>query len=256
MKTIVYQAYDSKIPSWISKCMKTVKEWTEKNGFEYAFIDERIYDYVPDWYIKKTKNNILPISDLARLEIAKEYLNKGYDRTIWIDTDVIIFDTDKFNIEVEEEFAFCKEIGIGKRPNGKVMSSQAVTNSVCVFTKNNSMLDFYIYSCKSLVKNKKGDIHKCDVGTTFLTKLYKDIHFPLLTNAGLFSPRIMFEIAYNKNECIKKYIKTFGHPMYAANLCSSLENMTFNNFKLEKNIYHRVIDKLIKTKGSIINNYL
>lgn len=257
MKTIVYQSYRTfNVPTWITPCMKTVKSWAEKKGFDYEFIDDRLFDYVPDWYIKKTNNNILPISDLARLELAKEYLAKGYDRTIWVDADVVVFDIDHFNIDVTEEFAFCHEVWMDKLSNGKANYRLGVNNAVTVFIKNNNILDFYIYVCKSLVKNKPGHIDKLDVGTKFLSTLYHNVYFKLLTNVGLFSPAVMHGIATEERNYVNKYMRTFGFPIQAANLCSSLKDMYYNGLIIDDNIFHTVIDKLVNTKGSIVNNYL
>lgn len=257
MKTIVYQSYrTSNVPSWITKCMKTVKNWAEQKGFDYEFIDDRLFDYVPDWYIKKTNNNILLISDLARLEIAKEYLSKGYNRTIWVDADVVVFDANNFNIDIKDEFAFCREIWIDKLSDGSVSYSSRVNNAITVFVENNKMLDFYIYACKALVKNKPGTINKLDVGTKFLSTLHANVYFPLLTNVGLFSPVVMYGILTNENKYIEKYIKAFGYPIQAANLCSSFKDVNFQGFLINDNIFNIVIDKLINTKGSIVNGYL
>jgi len=52
----------------------------------------------------------LLVGDLARLELAKKFLAEGYDRTIWIDADVIVFGSENFNVDIREDFAFCRNI--------------------------------------------------------------------------------------------------------------------------------------------------
>lgn len=254
MKTIVYQSYRTfNVPTWIEKCMETVKKWAKVKGFDYEFIDDRLFEYVPKWYAEKSNNNILLISDLARLELAKEYLGKEYDRTIWVDADIVVFDIDNFKIDITEEFAFCREIWVDKLPNNKIRYGGGINNAVTVFTKKNSMLEFYIYACKSLVKNKAGNIDKFDVGTRFLSSLYPNVYFQLMTNVGLFSPYMMWSIATDKSDFIEQYMKKFKFPMQAANLCSSLKNTHYNDGDY---IYNKVFDNLINTKGKIVNQHI
>ena len=131
-----------------------------------------------------------------------------------------------------------------------------MNNAVSVFTQGNSMLDFYIYACKSYVQNKLGQLDKTDVGTKFLTALYPRTYFHLLTNVGLFSEAVLSEIASGQERFVQKYIQEFGSPIQAANLCSSHRNITYKNVKLDDHLYQIVMDKLIQNQGSIVNDYL
>lgn len=256
MKTVVYQSFRAdNIPGWISQCLETVKKWAEQKGFIYRFIDNRISEHVPDWYLSKLQGNMLPVFDLARLELAKLFLDEGYDRTIWVDADIVVFDSDNFDIDVKEEFAFCLEVWLYKNRIGRPVCIKKVNNAVTVFTRNNHMLEFYIYACKSLVRNKN-IISKTEVGTKFLTELYRNMHFQLLNNIGIFSPALLYEIATGREKCVRKYITEFGHPIRAANLCYSFRNLTYRGALMSDKIYQTVIDKLIESKGNIVNKYL
>ena len=279
MKTIVYQSYRRhNVPGWITSCMNIVEKWASSKGFDYVFIDDRMFEYVNDWYKQKVQQNILPISDLARLEIAKELLGKGYERTIWVDADLILFDPDNFEIAVEDQFAFTKEIWVDKNKFGFIYFEQRVCNAVTVLTANNSFLEFYIYACKTIVAapqhwisrfggstkiNAKLERFKAGlskpsarlpsdiVGTEFLTRLNKAVSFPLLENIGLFSPILMNEIASGRHRYIKKYMRLFGHPIYGANLCGSSAGIDFT-----EDVANKVMDKLMSTKGNVVNQYL
>ncbi len=258
--------------------MHIVEKWANSKGFEYLFIDDRMFDYVPEWYKKQVQQKILPVSDLARLEIAKELLTKGYDRTIWVDADLILFDPDKFDIAVQEQFAFMKEIWVEKNRFGFVDFEQRVCNAITVFTADNSFLDFYIYACNTIAKSPQHWIYRFNsgnklsvrwerlkmklskpstnissdiVGTEFLTALYKALSFPLIENIGLFSPVLMKEIANNKHNYIKKYIRLFGNPIYGANLCGSASGKDY-----PEDVVNRVFEKLLATKGDVVNQYL
>ena len=53
--------------------MKSVRDWAEVRGYDYEFIDDKIFDLVPEWYLKKAEGKITLITDLARLELARQY---------------------------------------------------------------------------------------------------------------------------------------------------------------------------------------
>ena len=258
--------------------MSIVEKWAGLKGFEYLFIDDRMFGYAPDWYKQKVDNRVLPVSDLARLEIAKDLLSKGYERTIWVDADLLLFDPEKFDIDIQDEFALMKEIWVEKNKFGFVDFDQKVCNAISVFTKNNNFLDFYIFVCKSIVQSPQHWIYRFNssnklsvklkrlriklagdtayipsdiVGTQFLTSLYKAVNFRLIDNIGLFSPVLMSEIAGNNHHHLKKYMTLFGSPLYGANLCGSSIGKD-----LTEDIADKVVEKLLSTKGEVVNQYL
>ena len=150
MKTIVYQSYrGNETPNWLETCMQTVKNWAELKGFDYRR-EDNFFNYVPDWYIDKSQGKINVIADLARLEIAKKFLEQGYEQTIWMDADVVVFDPDNLNIETTEEYLVCREVWLDTEDDknfgeGEIFCTEKVTNSLVYFTQKNSFLDFYIY---------------------------------------------------------------------------------------------------------------
>ncbi|MDJ0947522.1 MAG: hypothetical protein QNJ94_01225 [Alphaproteobacteria bacterium] len=257
MKTVVYQSYRTEnVPGWITRCLKTVRDWTDRNGFDYAFVDDRMFDYVPDWFREKAAGNILLISDLARLELAREFLGKGYERTIWVDADIVVFDPDRFDIEVSEEYGFCREVWVQKTRWGRRIISKRVNNAVTVFVSGNSMLDFYIHACKSTVANRSGELRPVLIGTEFLTSLHEDLKFPLIESVGLFSPPVTKDIAAGGGAMLDVYIKVFGRPLRAGNLCASMRNKKIYGVHMTDAIYDRAIDNLLETRGNIINDRL
>ncbi|ACK67241.1 TPR repeat-containing protein [Rippkaea orientalis PCC 8801] len=256
MKTVIYQSYRTEnVPSWITQCMKTVKDWSQANNFDYQFIDDRLFEYVPEWYRKKVNNQIHLTSDLARLNLAKEYLSKGYDRAIWIDADILIFNQEKFNLPIDQPYLFCREIWLDyDRIGQKVTCQTRVNNSVSVFLKNNSLLDFYIHACEEIVKNKS-QIVNISVGTVFLTLLYQAIGGELINNVGLFSPFITNDIAQCQGIFSSIYMKAFAHPIYAANLCTSFREMNYYGIIVSDAVYEQAINNLLQTQGMVVNQY-
>jgi hypothetical protein len=271
LKTVVYQSYRrTEVPGWIARCMRTVECWAALKGYDYVFIDDRLFDYVPSWYREKVNGQVQLVSDLARLELAKELLSSGYERTIWMDADLVVFDAESFDITIREEYAFCREIWLEKLEvlralrygltslswPRRVQALFRVNNAATVFTKANSMLDFYIHACKLLVKNRRGAIPKQEVGTFFLTRLYESLHFPLLTDIALFSPLVMHDIAHGRGDYVKLYIEEFGSAVRAANLCASYSGEKYNGLRMSDRLYGLVLDRLMETKGAVVNSHL
>jgi len=287
MRTIVYQAYDKikspEMPDWMTACMKTVEDWAAARGFDYEFMEDRLFDYVPPWYAEKVNRHILLVSDLARLTMAKEFIGRGYERTIWVDTDVIVFNPEHFHIPVAEEYAFVRELWMDLDRWRRPRYSVRINGSVTVFTKNNSLLEFYVHACQMIVKNmdswvyrfegsmdllsrlhrikirfqrKKTKFSPSAVGTDFLTRLYRIMDFPLLKNVGVFSPVIMQDLASGKHEYVLPFINRHGHPLQAANLTNAFAGQRYGNVTVNDKLFEQVFDGLIETGGDIINRYL
>jgi hypothetical protein len=254
MKTVVYQSYRTvDVAQWIERCMESVRDWAELKGFDYAFIDDEIFDRVPDWYRQKANNSIWLMTDLARLELAREFLADGYDRTIWVDADILIFDPDRFDIDIDSEYAFCKEVWVLPVKEGKLPIKLQTNNSVTIFTRNNSFLDFYIYACQSIVRNLGKDFSGLEVGTQFLSQLYRDLRFQRLHDVGQFSPILCWDIVNGDGAISAAYIDKVGEPIRAANLCGSFRNRKYGGVLMDDQFFATVIDRLIVSKGDVVN---
>lgn len=270
LKTVVYQSYrTTDVPGWIHRCMQTVKDWAALKRFDYAFVDDRLFEYAPPWYRERVNNQVQLVTDLARLELAREFLSGEFERAIWVDADIVVFDTPRFEIEVNEEYAFCQEVWVEKNNLSKAVRRglsnlrrpltdcrRRVNNSVAVFIRGNSFLDFYIHACQLLIKNKRGGISNLEVGTFFLTELNRTLPLPLLKNVGLFSPVVMRDIAAGGGIYARTYIKEFGSPVRAANLCASYSGKAYDGVMMDNRVYNLVLDKLIETEGEVINGIL
>lgn len=258
MKTIVYQSYyGDETPIWLQKCMQTAKDWAQLKGFDYQR-EDNLFDYVPDWYRDKAQGKISLIADLARLNMAKKFLAQGYEQSIWIDADVVIFAPDKLTFDTTENCLLCREFWLGtKKDNNSgeetLSCQEKVTNSILFFTKDNSFLDFYIYACQSIMKNQTDQFSHLAVSTEFLSELYQVVELPLLYHMGLFSPLLMQGLVEEKAEIIQFYAKSLRSPIYAANLCFSFRNKVCRGVLMTDKLFEDVTDMLISTKGETIN---
>ncbi len=257
MKTVVYQSYRTEnVPRWIERCLVSVREWAADKGFDYRFIDDRLFDYVPDWFRDKVGGNKVMMSDLARLELAREFLGQGYRRTIWVDADVLIFDPARFDIAVDSQYAFCREVWVEQAEGGQARLLSRVNNAVSVFTAGNDMLDFYIHACKSLVGNRREQVSEIANGVVLLTRLYEALRFSLITDVGLFSPLVLNDIAGGGGPMAAAYMEAFGGPVRAGNLCASFRNDTKNGIAMTDELYERAVENLMNSGGAALNDLL
>ena len=257
-KTVIYQSYrNHNVPEFINQCLESVRRWANTSNFDYVFYGDEFFDAAPGWYRDLTGHNVLLVTDLARLEVARTLLNGKYERAIWVDADVIIFDPDNFLIAEVDEYAFCKEIWIDDAEN-EVWCVENVNNAVSVFMEGGSFLTFYIDACKMMVKTRHLEIEPISVGTTFLTNLHSCLRFPLLTNVGLFSPVLIDDIYRKDYRLAATYMQRYAHPLAAANLCGS--QLGIKHWKRDLIVtdvmYKNVIKDLVETKGDILNRYL
>jgi len=258
MKTVVYQSFRTEnVPSFISRCMDTVRHWAGLRGFDYRFIDDRMFDYAPDWYREKADNDKCLVSDLTRLELAREFLSGGYQRSVWVDADIVIFEPDGFTVEISEGFALCREIWVDRKSDWfrPPVTAENVNNSVSVFCSDNDFLDYYIDKCKSIVRNTS-ILSPIEVGTKFLTSHHKDKPLKLIQDVGLFSPVVMNDIATGGRSYLRAYGRDFRTRIHAANLCNSFLGKKFMEIDMTEQLYDLVIDRLMETRGEVVNRFM
>ena len=86
--------------------------------------------------------------------------------------------------------------------------------------------------------------------------LYQALRFPLIDNVGLFSPPVTNDIAAGGGAMVDAYMKAFGRPLRAGNLCASFHNKKFNGVFMTESVYDRAIDNLLETEGNALNDRL
>ena len=238
--------------------MALTKQWATDRGYDYQFLDDVILETVPDWYRAKAGRFMTVVTDLARIQRARKFLNSGYDQAVWVDADVLIFNPRVFSIEIDEPYAFCNELWL--RPSSEGIAwDRRINNCVSVYKKGNAFLDFHEHACLRLVGDPKINLTHVTVGTSFLTQLNSVMALPVLTNVGCFSPHVLFDIAQGDGPYLAAHRQLFGSPIQAANLCASMTERTYpdhrlkNGFLLDEPSLHAAIDRLHSTQGEQVS---
>lgn len=246
VKTIVYQSYRTHdVPAWLPRCMDSVRTWARAQGFEYRFYDDELFAFAPDWYRERARHDVLLVSDLARLLVARRLLADGYERTVWIDADVLVFAPDAFRIATSEndQYTFCRETWLGV--NGVDFSiSHGVNNAVSVFVRGNSALEFLI-DCALRIVRASPDVHPQHVSTGFLSALAKVMPLPLRDDVAMISPAMHDDFAHDCDDALRSYARAHGARSAAANLAGSFRNRTHDGVTLTDAGFERSIDFLL-----------
>jgi len=256
MKTVVFQSYRTdNVAPWIDTCMDGVRQWSAARGFDYRFMDDQFFDLLPTDYREKAKGRLPVLSDLARLIMARNLILEGYEKTIWIDADVVIFDPQGFDIAIDGNFSFCREIWIQPSAKGGIKVFRNVHNAICVFVKGNSFLEFYIDACQQVVSsmpNEKAMVNQI-VGPKLLSALHNMIGYPLIENVGMLSPLVLRDIDTGGGAALDLLVDEMPAPMQAANLCSSLAGGVIDDIDLSHTMMGRIVDRLLSSKGGTLN---
>jgi len=226
MRTVVYQSFRTQnIPPWIAVCIESVKTWTEVQGFEYRFYDDRFFDLVPPEFRARASGHKCVLADYARLVAARDLLKEGWERAIWIDADAVVFAPERFTIPVTQGYAFCREVWLDRVVYGKPQFNLTVNNSVSVFCQDQTIIDFYLDAANAILRGPE-PLTGLSIGTDFLLKLHRARRFPLLTHAGIFGPEMAYRYLQDDGRFLRTYLNFQTSPIYAANLCLSHQGET------------------------------
>jgi len=286
--TLVYQSYRvDDVPAWITACSRTVQAWASAQGYDYEFVDDRLFDYVPAWLRERVRHAKLPMSDYARVALANAILQRGYQRSIWVDIDVVIFDTVSFQANNgAREFALTAEVWFdvadcarlpnplplaltleedkrllrhmlqapaGTVPDYKPVCFMNVANAVLIQSAGDPFADLYLSTVEAFARNVRGPISPVTIGTRLLTTLQTLRFFPLVQDVGMLSPLVMTALATDDSAVLGEYMRRIGGSLSAANLCSSFSGQVRRGVEMNERLYERVLDLLLSTRGGCLN---
>jgi hypothetical protein len=260
MRTIVIQSYRTvDTPAWLQRCMLTVKAWAESNDYEYAFIGDALFEYVPRRFRTPALISLLPLTDLARLGILREKLASGYERALWVDADVVIFRPSEFSIPNPCGALLCHQIWTHKDAQGQVHHERGINNAVMVFDRGHPLLDFLHYAAMELFTHlEPAKIRTTTIGTDFLTKLGRLYPMRLMTDVACLSPLLVHALSTGQQPgLLQQHAVHFGSPFHAANLCRSLleseSSSGSQRYGVSAKQLIETVELLIATRGGLLS---
>lgn len=255
MRTLIVQSYRTHdVAPWINDCLRSVRTWAGARDYAYEFIDDRLFDYAPDWVRQRCGSLILPITDVARMYLLREYLRAGWERVVWVDADVLVFAPEKFVLDDSAPYALCRELSLSVASAHAVQFAEAVNNAVLLVTPRQPMLDFWIFAVEEILRTRApGQIDSLTAGTRFFTNLARTMPLRALQNVGLFTPLLIRDIAAGGGVLAEQWAARFGHPIGAANLCASMQDRDCAGVQVGATQMQQAVDALLNSRGAIVN---
>jgi len=259
MRTIVIQSYrDTQVEPWIQRCMRTVRDWAGNRGYEYEFVDDHLFDFMPTRVRNKAAPSLLPQTDMARLGLLRDRLTKGYERVIWMDADVLIFDQAMFAIPDACGAMLCHEVWTSLNDQGELTHWRGINNALMVFERDHPLLDFLRFATIQLHDHVgTAAMPRTALGTDLLTKLGRVVPLRLHAHVACLSPLLVRATYYEDHpEWLRAHAIEHGQRFHAANLCRSLLNSVsaFNPARgaLSQDQILQLVEKLIASQGSAL----
>jgi len=255
MKTLIFQSCQgTSRAEWLSRCLNSVQMWSKSKGYDYHLSGDEIFHPVPQWFLSKTPSRMAPATDLGRLLMARHFLSDGYQRVVWLDADVFVFDSENFNLTVDDGYAFGREVWVQPNDKGGVKAYRNVHNALSIYVSGNSFLEFYIDSCLKIMSGVEIDHFPAQLlGPKFLTALHSLVGFHLVDDVGMTSPLVLRDIAAGGGAAVDLMRRKLTGPMNAANLCSSLIGTTSDGVNLSEDLVKQCLTLLSASKGSVLS---
>ena len=230
-KVLVIQSHTSPLPhSWLHSCMETVKHWARLQGFEYRFVGDELFAGVDPELRKKTTEQIVVTSDLARLLAIQSALGKGYDCVVWCDADFLIFEPEKLQLG-DDTYAFGREVWIQLAGSSKtrLKAYKKLHNAFMFFRKDNPFLSFYIDSIQNMLFRHSGKFAPQFAGPKFLSAINNISSQPVMENAGMYCPLVIRDLIHGSGPALTLFQQKSPAPLAGANLCASLAEKETSN---------------------------
>lgn len=228
-KVAVLQSFRTvDVPSWITRCMDSVRQWALSQGWDYLVLDDRFLDLPPGWVRERCGRNLYAMTDVARLIWAKDVLSGDYERVIWVDADVVVFDPSGLarHVDAVHEHGFARELFL--RVTGKRTDPQwGINNALMVFDRHAPMLADYLRICLERLEGyRDGEVPRTAMGPTLLQQLDAAGRLHRIDGVGLFTPAMLEPFAAGRDALMRLYLSHCPVQPTAANLCHFMRNAT------------------------------
>jgi hypothetical protein len=216
------------VPSWIARCMDSVRQWALLQGWDYLGLDDRFLELPPDWVRQRCGRNLYAVTDVARLIWAQDVLSGDYERVIWVDADVLVFDPGGLarHVTAIQGHGFARELFL--RVTGSRTEPQwGLNNALMVFDRHAPVLADYLRICLERLEGyRDGEVPRTAMGPTLLQQLGTSRHLHRIEGVGLFTPAMLEPLARGRDALMRLYLSHCPVPPAAANLCHFMRNAT------------------------------
>lgn len=251
---VVVQSYHPNPPEWIARCLASAREWASTAGFAYRFVDDALFDRLPNRMREKTASRISTASDLARLYLIEDLHAEGWETAIWLDADVLVFDPKGLAaaVDVDDEYLLGREAWVSADGKGRAKARKGVHNALLAARAGNAFLPFYREAVERILDRHEGPMVPQLVGPKLLTALDNMIGLPATWAVNMASPRVVAELAAAENGPALTALLTWsGSAPAAFNLCHSYLGRNDDGVEVTEALLNRAIESCLSRKTAL-----
>lgn len=205
-------------PGWVHRCVGSVAAWAGARGYGHEVLGDELLDAVPGWVHDAAGDEVLPVTDVGRLLVLRDRLATGHDRVVWLDADVVVFDGDAIDVEVDADLAVGHEVWVTGGPEGSLRAVELVCNAV-VSARPGGVDDLLE---RTLDAARSGPLATRALGPDLLTVQHRRQPFATVPGVAMCSPRVVADLAFGGGPALELQLATEPWPIGAANLCASM----------------------------------
>ena len=219
--TILQSAAEAR-PDWVGRSMTSVADWSQRQGHNYQFIGDELFDWVKPGIRAKLQDRTPILADLARLRWIEAELAARDGLVVWIDADTLILDPGWLLPDSAHTF-FGEECWVQPTAEGAWRAYQSPHNAFMGFSAASPVLGFLAYLSESIIERADAaHIAPQMVGPKLLKALNNLAQFTLVPEAGAVSPDLLTEWVGEAGPATACYELSARAPLALVNLCSSL----------------------------------
>ncbi|MEN0064890.1 MAG: hypothetical protein AAGA48_22285 [Myxococcota bacterium] len=242
MKGLVLQSHRLPLPApWLRACLDSVEAWAQAQGLAYRFIDDGLFDLVPNDLMQKCVERRVVATDLARLAWLQRSLDEGVEVVMWCDADLLVVDPERLKVP-DAAYSVGREIWV-ENQNGRPRVRRHVHNAWLSFRNGNPMLTFYRHAAERMVRAHRGPMVPQFIGPKLLTALHNLIGFPVAETVNMLSPVVLHDVVAGGGRFLSAYLDACHEIPAAVNLCGSLIASEAGSDDLVRH----AIDRMLKT---------
>lgn len=217
---VIQSAADPEIGGWRGECLASVRHWADANQFHYRFVDDALFECIAPDLLRRTIDQPVIATDLARLVLLKQALGEGFERVVWLDADTLVLDSAAFTLPAEL-FAVGREHWVQSSQRG-LRCYRKVHNAFLMFTADNPFLAFYRYSAEAIVRAHTG-AHMVPqlVGPKLLTAWHNISPLPVCEAVDVFSPEVIRDLNAGGGAALDLWSRQRETDAAAVNLAAS-----------------------------------
>jgi len=244
MKTIVYQSQArAKIRPWIKNCMESVQAWADHIGADYQFLDDDLFEFIPESLARKFKGQPVILADLARLRLMQAGFKERYDRVIWLDADVLVFDKEGLALPAQGH-AVGREVWV-QISNGKLRTYNKIHNAFLMAMSGDSFLPFYADTAERLLNEAVPPLVPQFIGPKFLTAQNNISRLSVLESVGMLSPLALSDINAGGGEGLALTLAGHQGCVAAFNLAASYVGKPSDGVCNHEPDYEQAVERLL-----------